>query len=264
MNGSFLLVSLGHGIKRTIAITRAGARFAVREPVRELVKQGRERMEQALSTDTFEHDGQRVQLTDEERCYLEHEIAAHESGVSQPTTAAAEPTDPAAWMAELEAGLSPDEEAKLEKMKKGKTPEEQRAMFQGDLEASREKVRAALRAEQEAAAMKAQSKARVDELKKEIVDKGLMSEPEIRAIVDDASKKPRDKIPALRDKLMARLLEVEAQAAHPNAQVFDGVKIYEKLPETTFAEWEANHPGEKPMASPAGRMAFTCSAASST
>jgi hypothetical protein len=63
VNGGFLLVSLGHGIKRAIAITRAGAKFTVREPVRELVKQGRGPMEQALSTDTFEHEGQRVQLT---------------------------------------------------------------------------------------------------------------------------------------------------------------------------------------------------------
>jgi hypothetical protein len=78
VNGGFLLVSLGHGIKRTIAITRAGARFTVREPVRELAKQGRDRMEQALSTDTFENEGQRVQLTAEERRYLEHEVAAHE------------------------------------------------------------------------------------------------------------------------------------------------------------------------------------------
>src|SRR6185503_19211428 len=54
-------------------------RFTVREPVRELVKHGREQMEQTLSTNTFEHEGQRVQLTGEERRYLEHEIAAHET-----------------------------------------------------------------------------------------------------------------------------------------------------------------------------------------
>jgi hypothetical protein len=39
VNSAFLLVSLGHGIKRAVAITRAGARFTVRDPVRELVKQ---------------------------------------------------------------------------------------------------------------------------------------------------------------------------------------------------------------------------------
>jgi hypothetical protein len=90
VNGTFLLVSLGHGIKRTIAITRAGARFAVREPVRELVEQGRERMEQALSANTFEHEGQRVQLTAEERRYLEHEIAAHQSHRGREPTATAD------------------------------------------------------------------------------------------------------------------------------------------------------------------------------
>lgn len=93
VNGGFLLVSLGHGIKKAIAITRAGARFTVREPVRELVKQGRERMEQALSTDTFEHEAQRVQLTDEERRYLEHEVAAPNAAQTPKTT---EPADGAA------------------------------------------------------------------------------------------------------------------------------------------------------------------------
>lgn len=92
VNGGFLLVSLGHGIKRTIAITRAGARFTVREPVRELVKRGRERMEQALSTDTFEHEGQRIQLTGEERRYVEHEIAAHESENAPDATRPADST----------------------------------------------------------------------------------------------------------------------------------------------------------------------------
>jgi hypothetical protein len=100
VNGGFLLVSLGGGIKRTIAITRAGARFAVREPVRELVKHGRERMEQALSTDTFEHGGQRIQLTGEERRYLEHEIAARDSVKPQDT----KHTDSAAKPAEDRRG----------------------------------------------------------------------------------------------------------------------------------------------------------------
>jgi len=36
-------------------------------------------MGQALLTDTFEHESQRVQLTADERRYLEHEVAAHES-----------------------------------------------------------------------------------------------------------------------------------------------------------------------------------------
>ncbi|MEO7730194.1 MAG: hypothetical protein ABIY55_04420, partial [Kofleriaceae bacterium] len=162
-----------------------------------------------------------------------------------PAPAAAEPTDPAAWMTKLEEGLTPDENAKLAKMTKGKQPAEQRAMFDGDLEASREKVRAQLRNEQEATATKADSKVRVEQLKQEIADKGLMNDPEIRAIVDDASQKPKDKLPKLRDKLMAKILKSEAQAAHPNAEVIDGVKVYEKLPEATIEDWKTNHPGQK-------------------
>src|SRR5512140_1040829 len=43
-------------------------------------------MEQVLSTDTFEHGGQRVQLTEEERRYLEHEIAADDPAPQPQTT----------------------------------------------------------------------------------------------------------------------------------------------------------------------------------
>jgi hypothetical protein len=106
-------------------------------------------------------------------------------------------------------------------------------------------VRAQLRVEQEAAATKAQSKVRVDELKQEIANKGLLNDPEIRAIVEDVSKKPKDKLPTLRDKLMAKILKAEAQAANPGAEVIDGVKVYEKMPEATLDEWKVKHPGEK-------------------
>jgi len=82
VSGAFLLVSLGHGIKNTIATTRAGASFKVREPVRELAKAGREQMEHALTTDTFEHEGGRVQLTPEERRFLEHEVAKPDRATS--------------------------------------------------------------------------------------------------------------------------------------------------------------------------------------
>ncbi len=168
-----------------------------------------------------------------------------DSPAERPPTAVAEPSDPATWMARLEQGLSADEIVKLDKMKHGKTLAEQRAMFDGDLETSREKVRAAVRVEQEAAASKAQSKARIEKLKKTIADKGLMSDPELRAIVGDVSKKPKDKLPTLRDRLVAKLLKVEVQAEHPNAEVLDGVKLYERLPEVTFEEWKTKHPGQR-------------------
>src|SRR6185295_11728634 len=74
----FVLVSLGHGIKNTIATTRRGITFSVREPVRDLATQGRERMQKALATDTFEHEHGHVQLTVEERRFFEYEIAAPE------------------------------------------------------------------------------------------------------------------------------------------------------------------------------------------
>ncbi len=160
-------------------------------------------------------------------------------------TAVAEPADPAEWLAKLEHGLSPDEIAKLDKMKAGKSLAEQRAMFDGDLETSREKVRATTRLGQEAAALKAQSKVRVEELKRAIADRGLMREPEIIALMEDVSKKPKDKLPTLRDKLMAKILKVEVQAANPNTVVFDGVKLYEKLPEASIADWKTKHPGQK-------------------
>jgi hypothetical protein len=176
---------------------------------------------------------------------VELDAAGKPVGLVKATTAATEPTDPAAWIARLEEGLSPDELAKLDKMKKGKTPAEQRAMFDGDLEASRDKVRAQLRVEHDAAATKAQSKVRVDELKREIANKGLMSDPEIRAIVDDVSKQPKDKLPILRDKLMAKILKAEAQAANPGAEVIDGVKVYEKVSEAALEEWKVKHPGGK-------------------
>jgi polyhydroxyalkanoate synthesis regulator phasin len=202
------------------------------------------------SAGTVEASVWRVTASGEQIAIRERAPAASEPpgvGVMLPQEAqrSSEPTAPEAWMAKLAAGLSPDENAKLDKMKGGKTLAEQRAMFDGDLEASRKKVRDALRDEQEAAATKAQSKVRVEELRQEIVDKGLMKDPEIRAIVDDVSKKPKDKLPALRDKLMSKLLKAQTQAAHPSADVFDGVKMYEKLPEATIAGWKAKHPGQK-------------------
>ena len=35
-----------------------------------------------------------------------------------------------------------------------------------------------------------------------------------------------------------------ARHAHPGAEVLDGVKVYEKLPEATVDEWKTKHPGK--------------------
>jgi hypothetical protein len=45
---------------------------------------------------------------------------------------------------------------------------------------------------------------------------------------------------------MAKILRVEAERAHPGAEVIDGVKVYEKLAEANIGEWEARNPGKKP------------------
>jgi hypothetical protein len=107
VNGGFLLVSLGHGIKNTIAITRTGASFQVREPVRELAAQGRERGQDALVSDTFEHDGGRVQLTAEERRYLEHEVATPEAAPPKPASDANLPAKGHRGSAERRPGQEP-------------------------------------------------------------------------------------------------------------------------------------------------------------
>ena len=48
-----------------------------------------------------------------------------------------------------------------------------------------------------------------------------------------------------RDKVVAKISKAEAQAANPKAEVIDGVKVYEKMPEATIEQWKTNHPGQK-------------------
>jgi len=75
VGGGFVLVSLGGGIKQIVATSRAGGAFKVREPVAEIATHGRAKMQDTLASDTFPHESERVKLTDEERSYLEHEVA---------------------------------------------------------------------------------------------------------------------------------------------------------------------------------------------
>ncbi|MEZ4400198.1 MAG: DUF4157 domain-containing protein [Kofleriaceae bacterium] len=145
-----------------------------------------------------------------------------------------------AWLSQVAEGLSPEETSKLVKMTKGKTLEQQRATFGGgDVEAARAKVRAAVRSDQEAAAMRGRSKERYEELKQKIDDLGLLNDPDIRKLLELPESTTR-KLSDLRDKVMAKLLKAEAQAAHPDAQVLDNVKIYEKQAEKTRDEWRNN------------------------
>jgi hypothetical protein len=151
------------------------------------------------------------------------------------------------WLTSLEGSLGPEENAKLAKMKAGKTAQQMHDMFGGDLDAARERVRAAVRLDQERAAVAAQSKARVADLRKQIADRGLMDDPDIRPIVEGTTPENwAERIPMLRDKLVAKILRTEAEHAHPGTDVIDGVKIYEKLPEANTDEWIAKNPGKNP------------------
>jgi hypothetical protein len=132
-------------------------------------------------------------------------------------------------------------------MKAGKTAQQMYDTFGGDLDGARERVRTAVRFNQERAAVAAQSKERVADLRKQIADRGLMNDPDIRAIVDGTTPENwAERIPMLRDKLVAKILRTKAEHAHPGADVIDGVKIYEKLPEANTDEWIAKNPGRKP------------------
>jgi hypothetical protein len=179
-----------------------------------------------------------------------HEAPAHEPP-KVPHDAVAHPpastgSDADRWLVTLESSLTPEEKAKLAKMTGEKTPQQTHDMFGGDQAGARERVRAGLRADQERAAVAAQSKERVADLRKQIVERGLMNDPDISDIVTGkAAKNPNARLAMLRDKLVAKLLRAEAAHAHPGSKVLDGVKIYEKLPEANTTEWEAKNPGKK-------------------
>ncbi len=168
--------------------------------------------------------------------------AAHGGTTHEPSTA----SDPERWLANLESSLGPEEKAKLAKMKAGKTAQQMSDTFGGDLDGARERVRTAVRLDQERVAVAAQSKERVADLRKQIADRGLMNDPDIRDIISGkASTNPKARLAMLRDKLVAKIFRTEAEHAHPGAEVLDGVKIYEKLPEANLDEWGAKNPGKK-------------------
>jgi hypothetical protein len=170
----------------------------------------------------------------------------HQAPVTATSPRAATSQGPDHWLAELEHRLTPDEKDKLAKMARSKTPEQLRDMLGSDLEAAHERVRAEVRLDRERAAVAAQSKERVAGLRKQIADHSLMDDPDIRPIVDDTTERgASNRLSKLRDKLVAKLLRAEAEKAHPQAEVFDGVKLYEKVPEANRDAWNANNPGKK-------------------
>jgi hypothetical protein len=130
-------------------------------------------------------------------------------------------------------------------MKAGKTPQQAQDMFGGDLDAALDRVRAAVRGDQDRAVAATQSKERIADLRRQIADRGWMKDPDIRAIVEGTTADTwNERFGMLRDRLVAKLLRVEAEHAHPGAEVLDGVKIYKKLPETSLDEWKANNSGK--------------------
>jgi hypothetical protein len=180
-----------------------------------------------------------------------HDTGA-EAGTKTPATGSATHGAPASasdaerWLANLESSLGPDEKAKLAKMTAGKTAKQAHDTFGGNLDAARERVRAAVRLDQERAAVAAHSKERMADLRKQIADRDLMSDPDVRTIVGGTTPQNRaERVPMLRDKLMMKILQTEAEHAHPGADVIAGVKVYEKLPEANLDEWGTKNPGKK-------------------
>jgi len=191
-----------------------------------------------LGAKPTDHGGHSSRPTDNH----EPKIGAHSDASGAPAGS----HDPEHWLADLERSLNPDEKAKLAKMSSGKTPQQTRDMLGGDLDAARKRVRTELRVDHDRAVVAAHSKERVADLRQEIADRGLMNDPDIREIVAGSTATNRnERVPMLRDKLIAKILRAEAEHAHPGAHVIDGVKIYEKLPETNVDEWQAKNPGKK-------------------
>jgi hypothetical protein len=91
VNGGFILISVGGGIKRVAGMLRSGTGVLVRAPVETLHTQGREAMATTLERGYFEHTNakgevERVMLTAEERAYLTQELAVKDNSHGAPDT----------------------------------------------------------------------------------------------------------------------------------------------------------------------------------
>ncbi len=74
VSGSFMLVSLGGGIKQVMATSRAGKQFAVREPVKQLGERGAAEIQDAIANQRFVHENRAVVLTEAESQFLESQM----------------------------------------------------------------------------------------------------------------------------------------------------------------------------------------------
>jgi hypothetical protein len=174
-------------------------------------------------------------------------------------------SDAERWLAEFEAGLSPDEHAKFAKMKRGKTLEQTRDMLGGDPHAAHERVRTELAAEREAVVDGLKSKERAADLRQQVAERGLMRDPDVRTILEGVNPTNRiERIRMLRDKLVARILHREIEHRYPDAEVLDGVTILEKLPEASVDAWKRSTRARKRVGSLRGTAFPICSAVKST
>lgn len=149
------------------------------------------------------------------------------------------------WYDDVRSGMTPDEVAKLEQMTLGKSPEQVRGMLGRSVSTAKDRVRAEVEEGASRAARSAQSKVRVDELRQKIADDGLMETPAVQDIVDATTPTNlSSQVPRLRDAIMADILRAETQAANPGREVLVNVKIFEKQPEATLADWRAKNPGK--------------------
>jgi hypothetical protein len=145
---------------------------------------------------------------------------------------------------DLESSLDVNGSSKLAKMKRGKTPQAVREMLGGDLNTARERVRAGALDQEKRAATAAQSKERVEDLRQQIMNRGLMRDQDVRSIINGTTSLNRsERVSMLRDKFVAKILRGEAERVHPGAEVFDGVKIYERVSPVAGAESHIEDPG---------------------
>lgn len=146
------------------------------------------------------------------------------------------------WLTSLERSLDPAEQAKLAKMARNKTPQQVRDILGDDLDAARTRVRSEVQSEQQRTAMAAASKQRAGEFRA-IVD----GDPVLQSIIGATTPENLNvQLPKFRDRLVATVLRGELAQAYPSADVLEGVKIYEKLPERTVAERVAKYPTQEP------------------
>lgn len=137
VNGGFILVSIGGGIKPIAATLRGGAHIFVREPIFKIAGEGPGAIETTLNRGWFEHvnakgETERVVLTAEERRYLEQEVLVKSgAGGGTPLTT----QDPATeWVAALKTRIGDTGELALQKALESKGAKGLMDQFHGDLD----------------------------------------------------------------------------------------------------------------------------------